>query len=123
MATILSIHFSQASDSPAMEPTKLSEDLKDRIRTLEHLSPDDWRRVLRVLLDKSREQDELQPSFLTALNVRITYDLVNALQRMDETSAGLTSKLVFLTRVLVICTVALLIEPATYLIRWILKLY
>jgi hypothetical protein len=102
-----------------MDPSKLSEELKERIRNLDHMSPDDWRQVLGVLTDKSREQTELQPSHLSALNVRITYDLVNALQRMDRTSAALARKLLVLTWVLVAFTAVLLIEPVIHLIQWI----
>jgi len=102
-----------------MEPSKLSEELKQRIRSLDHMSPQDWRQVLGVLTDKSREQAELQPSHLSALNVRITYDLVNALQRMDQTSAALARKLLVLTWVLVAFTAVLLIEPVMHLIQWV----
>ena len=104
-----------------MQPTehnRLSDALKERIRSLEHMSPDDWHEVLSVLTDKSREQAEIQPSHHVALQVRITYDLVNALHRMDRTSASLSKKLVVLTVVLVIFTAALLVEPAVHLWHW-----
>ena len=102
-----------------MEHYKLSEELKERIRSLERMSPDDWREVLGVLTDKSREQAEIHASYQVAVQVRITYDLVNALQRMDRTSAALSSKLVWLTWVLVFFTAALLIEPVLHLIHWL----
>ena len=102
-----------------MEHTKISDELKARISTLEPMSPADWREVLAVLTDKSREQAEIQPSTLSALNVRVTYDLVNALQKMDQTSAALSRRLVVLTWILVIFTAVLLIEPAMHLVSWL----
>lgn len=102
-----------------MEPSKISDDVKERIRRLDQMSPDDWQQVLSVLTDKSREQAEMQPSLLSALNIRITYDLVNALERMDQTSAALSRKLLVLTWVLVAFTAVLLIEPAIHLIHWV----
>jgi hypothetical protein len=84
------------------------------------MSPGDWQEVLTVLTDQSRSRAELQPSLLAALNVRITYDLVNALHKMDATSEALTRKLVALTWVLVVFTAVLLVEPATiHLIHWL----
>jgi hypothetical protein len=47
-----------------MQPTehyRLSDRLKERIRSLEYMSPDDWRKALSVLTDKSREQAESSP--------------------------------------------------------------
>jgi hypothetical protein len=98
---------------------RLSDALKERIRSLDHMSPDDWREALSVLTDKTREQAEIQPSHHVALQVRVTYDLVNALHRMDRTSAQLSKKLVVLTWALVIFTAALLIEPAVHLLHWL----
>jgi hypothetical protein len=83
------------------------------------MSPDDWQEVLAVLTDQSRTRVELQPSLLAALNVRITYDLVNALHKMDATSEALAKKLVALTWVLVVFTAVLLVEPAVHLIHWL----
>ena len=102
-----------------MDSTDFSEDLKAKIRSLEPMSPGDWREVLAVLTDKSRALKELQPSHWVALQVRITYDLTNALHRMDRSSTTLARKLVVLTRVLVVFTAALLIEPIIHLAHWI----
>jgi hypothetical protein len=97
----------------------VSEELKERIRSLGRMSPGDWQEVLAVLTDQSRTRAELQPSLLAALNVRITYDLVNALHKMDTTSEALGRKLIVLTWVLVIFTAVLLIEPAIQLLHWL----
>lgn len=102
-----------------MDPTELSEDLLAKIRGLKPMSPEDWSNVLAVLTDKSRTQRELQPSHWTALQVRVTYDLVSAINRMDRTSAALARKLVILTWVLVFFTAALLVEPIVHLLHWI----
>jgi hypothetical protein len=102
-----------------MDSTDFSEDLKAKIRGLEHMSPGDWRQVLSVLTDKSRAQKELQPSHWIALQVRITYDLTNALHKMDHSSTTLARKLVVLTWVLVVFTAALLIEPIVHLVHWL----
>jgi len=102
-----------------MEHYKLSEEVKQRIRSLEQMSPEDWREVLSVLTDKTREQAEIQPSHHVAVQVRITYDLVNALHAMDRTSTALSKKLVLLTWVLVLFTAALLIEPVVRFIHWL----
>jgi hypothetical protein len=104
--------MSLASHSTEMEASKLSEETLDRIRTLKPMSPDEWRQVLGVLTDKARESAELHQSYLSALNVRITYDMVNALQSMVRSSTALARKLLVLTWVLVIFTAALLIEPS-----------
>jgi len=95
------------------------DELKTRISSLGHMSPDDWRQVLNELTDKARETKETQPSLLSALSVRITYDLVNALHRMDRTSAELARKLVVLTWILVVFTGILLVEPAVEFYQWI----
>lgn len=102
-----------------MDHYKLSEEIKERIRSLEPMSPADWREVLSVLTDKTREQAEIQASHHVAIQVRITYDLVNALHAMDRTSATLSKKLVWLTWVLVIFTAALLVEPLVHLVHWL----
>jgi hypothetical protein len=102
-----------------MEHHKLSEELKERIRSLERMSPDDWREALSVLTDKSREQAEIHASYHVALQVRVIYDLVNALHATDRTSAALSKKLVVLTWVLVFFTAALLVEPAVHLLHWL----
>ena len=102
-----------------MEHQKLSEELKGRIRSLDPMSPEDWREVLNVLTDKSREQAEIQASHHVAIQVRITYDLVSALHAMDRTSAALSKKLVLLTWVLVAFTAALLIEPLVHFVHWL----
>ena len=102
-----------------MDHYKLSEELKERIRSLEPMSPEDWRDVLSVLTDKTREQAEIQASHHVAVQVRITYDLVNALHAMDKTSAALSKKLVLLTWVLVVFTATLLIEPLVHFIHWL----
>jgi hypothetical protein len=97
----------------------IDEGLKESIHSLAAMSPDDWRQVLQVLTSKEREQSELQPSTLSALNIRITYDLVQSLHKMDKTSAALTRKLVVLTWLLVVFTVVLLIEPvAAHFLHW-----
>jgi hypothetical protein len=100
------------------EHERISESLKGRIRSLDPLSPDDWREALSVLTDKSREQAEIQPPHHVALQVRITYDLVNALHKMDRTSASLSKKLLVLTWILVIFTAVLLVEPVIHLLHW-----
>ena len=82
----------------------VSEEVEERIRSLHRMSPGDWQEVLAVLTD-------------AALNVRITYDLVNALHKMDATSEALARKLVALTWVLVVFTAVLLVEPAIHLIQ------
>ena len=41
------------------------DELKTRISSLEHMSPDDWRQVLNELTDKARETKETQPSLLS----------------------------------------------------------
>jgi hypothetical protein len=99
--------------------SRLSEDLKERIRDLEHMRPEDWRQALSVLTDKSRERSEIQPSHLTALNVRITYDLVTAIHKMDQASTALARRLVILTWVLVVFTAALLVEPVVHFVHWL----
>src|SRR5437660_293417 len=99
---------------------RLSEALKERIRSLEPMSPEDWSQALSILTDKSREQSELQQSYLAALSVRISYDLVNAIHRMENTSTKLARKLVILTWVLVVFTAALLIEPAVHVLHSLL---
>ncbi|APO49719.1 hypothetical protein LUI11_35040 [Bradyrhizobium diazoefficiens] len=100
----------------------VSEELKERIRSLHRMSPGDWQEVLAALTDQSRSRAELQPSLLAALNVRITYDLVNALHKMDATSGALARKLIVLTWVLVIFTAVLLSDPAEKLIHSLLPL-
>ena len=102
-----------------METSKFSEELKAKIRNLDPMSHTDLREALSVLTDKSREQAEIQPSHLSALNVRIMYDLVNALQKMDRSSVALSSKLLVLTWVLVVFTAVLLVEPAVHLVHWL----
>ena len=97
----------------------IDEDLKKRLLNLEPLSPDDWRHVLGGLTDKADEQRATHPTLLSALNIRITYDLVNALHRMDRTSAALATKLLVLTWLLVVFTAALLVEPAIHLYHWL----
>jgi hypothetical protein len=101
------------------DPTYVSGSVQERIRSLNRMSPDDWREILAVLMDRSRARAELQPSFLAALNLRITYDLVNALHKMDTTSEALARKLVVLTWVLVLFTAVLLVEPTVHLIHWL----
>jgi len=98
---------------------KLSEEIKEKIRSLEPMSPSDQREVLSVLTDKSREKAEIQASYQVAVQVRATYDLVNALHAMDRTSTALSKRLVLLTRVLVIFTAALLVEPLVHLVHWL----
>src|SRR5262245_51276904 len=90
-----------------VDHSRISEALKERIRSLHRRSPGYWQDVLAVLMDQSHPQSELQPSLLAALNVRITYDLVNALHKMDASSEALARRLVWLTWVLVICTAVL----------------
>ncbi|MCI0371110.1 MAG: hypothetical protein L0214_06935 [candidate division NC10 bacterium] len=102
-----------------MDRYKLSDELKGRIGSLAPMSPDDWREALEVLTDRSREQAEIQASHHVALQVRVTYDLVNALHAMDRTSAALSRKLVLLTWVLVLFTAVLLVEPAVHLYHWL----
>ena len=96
----------------------IDESVKNRIHTLEPLSSDDWSHVLGVVMDKARQTTEMQPSTLSALSIRITHDLVNAIQKMDRTSAALSHKLVVLTWVLVLFTAALLIEPVVHFFAW-----
>jgi hypothetical protein len=98
---------------------RVSEELTERIRSLHRMSPGDWQEVLAVLTDETRTRAELQPSLLAALNVRISYDLVNALHKMDVTSESLARKLVVLTWILVIFTAVLLVEPAIHLVHWL----
>ena len=97
----------------------IDDELRKRVQNLDHLSPDDWRHVLGELTDKAHEQRATHPSLLSALNIRITYDLVNALHRMDRTSAALATKLLVLTWLLVVFTAALLLEPAVHFIHWL----
>jgi hypothetical protein len=99
----------------------IDDDLRKRVQTLDHLSPDDWRQILGTLTDKANEQRAMHPSLLSALNIRITYDLVNALHRMDRTSAALATKLLVLTWLLVVFTAALLLEPAVHFIHWLMS--
>jgi len=99
----------------------VSEELEERIRSLHRMSPSDWQAVLAMLTDRSRARAEFPPSLLAALTVRINYDLVNALHKMDASSEGLARKLIVLTRVLVILTAVLLIEPANDFIHWLWK--
>lgn len=96
---------------------RLSEELRQRIGNLDHPLPSaDWQKALAVLLDNFRTVAEIQPSYLTALNVRISYDLVTALRKMDQTNTALTRWLVRLTVVLVVLTAVLAIEV---LLKWI----
>ena len=53
-----------------------------RLASLEHLSPEDWERYLSELLSKSEDDRR------TAYQLRISYDLVNALHRMDRTGTA-----------------------------------
>ena len=75
-----------------MKPSKLSEDLKRRIRALEEMSPQNWREALQVLTDQARAGAEIQPSNLVALQVRSSYDLATAVHAMDRTSTALARK-------------------------------
>jgi len=104
----------------AEDQAPISEELKERIRSLQRMSPGDWQEVLAALTDQSRSPAELQSSFLAALNIRIAYDLVNALHKMDATSGALARKLIVLTWVLVIFTAVLLFDPAEKLVHWFL---
>jgi len=104
-----------------VDHSRISEELKERIRSLHRMSPGDWQDVLAVLMDQSHPQAELQPSLLAALNVRITYDLVNALHKMDASSEALARRLVWLTWVLVICTAVLIAEPVVKFVHWLLS--
>ncbi|MFM0283965.1 hypothetical protein P0D75_38760 [Paraburkholderia sediminicola] len=95
------------------------DELEERLSSLGHISPDDLRLVMKVLTSGERKKSELQPSLLAALNFRISYDLVQSLRKMDKTSAALSKKLVWLTVLLLLFTVALLAEPfVAHFLHW-----
>ncbi len=98
-----------------MTHARLSDSSKAALRDLSPLSQEDFREVQSVLTDPAREQSEIRASYHVAIQSKMTYDLTVALRKMDETSAALSSRLVFLTWILVGLTLVLAVEAIKHL--------
>ena len=98
-----------------MTHVRLSDSSKAALRDLTPLSQEDFREVQSVLTDAAREQSEIRASYHVAIQSKMTYDLTVALRKMDETSAALSSRLVFLTWILVGLTLVLAVEAIKHL--------
>jgi hypothetical protein len=90
------------------------DELDKRISSLQHMEPRHWSLVLDELLASARDAPSDRR---TAYLIRINYDLVHALHRMDNASAALSKKLVYLTWALVVLTTMLLIDPVMRIIE------
>ncbi len=93
-----------------MTHTKLSDSAKAALSHADPLSPENFREIQGVLTDPTREQAEIQPSHLAAIQAKLISDLTVALRAMDRTSAALSRKLVVLTWMLVVLTIVLAID-------------
>jgi hypothetical protein len=99
-----------------MSNVRLSESAKAALRSGDALPPDTFLDIQATLTDPTRTQAEIQPSYHVAIQTKMIHDLIAALRKMDETSAGLSRKLVWLTWILVILTVVLAAEAAINLL-------
>lgn len=90
--------------------------VKTRLENLEHLGPDDWRQLLAGLKIEHISQAELRAAIY---QIRITYDLVNAIHKLDAVSTKLSKRLIVLTWAIVILTALLTVEPAVHFIEWL----
>ena len=92
----------------------LNEKVEERLINLKHMTPEDWQEVLKYL--QTYEADS--PTVTVAMyQIRIAFDLVNALHRFDQSSSKLSRHLLILTWVLVVLTLVLAIEPVMKLFR------
>jgi len=98
-----------------MTHARLSDSSKAALRDLSPLSQEGFREVQSVLTDPAREQSEIRASYHVAIQSKMTYDLTVALRKMDETSAALSRRLVFLTWILVGLTLVLAVEAIKHL--------
>jgi len=93
-----------------MSNVRLSEPAKAALRNEDALPPETFLDIQATLTDPIRTQAEIPPSYHVAIQTKMIHDLIAALRKMDETSAGLSRKLVWLTWTLVILTLVLTAE-------------
>ena len=93
-----------------MTHTKLSDSNKTALSQSDPLPAEHFRQIQTILTDPTREQAEIQPSHLAAIQAKLVSDLTVTLRAMDTTSAALSRRLVFLTWILVVFTLVLVAD-------------
>lgn len=84
----------------------ISNEVMDKVQNLKSLSPDDWRFILKDLESGVENSNEARHIIY---QLRISYDLINDIQRLDTSSSKLSKQVILLTWGLFILTVILVI--------------
>ena len=108
---------------------RLSPECLEALQQQAQLPPGRFEELQATLTSPVRVQIELQPSYLVAIQSKLTYDLTSTLRKMDQTNAALTKKLVWLTVFLVVLTILLVVltailavEAWPHFVEWIRSL-